>query len=457
MTTTEQVPTDFDVIVLGLGPGGEEVAGRLASAGLQVLGIDHGLVGGECPYWGCVPSKMMIRAAGVLAEARRVPQLAGRATVEPDYRPVAARIRQEATDDWNDQVAVDRLVGKGATFLRGTGRLAGPGAVAVGDREFRARRGVVLATGTVPAIPPVPGLAGTPYWTNRHAIEATEPPGSLLVLGGGAIGLELAQVFARFGSRVTVLEAADTLLPMEEPEAGRLLAGVLARDGIAAHTGTAAQQVSHDGSSFVVGAGALELRAEQLLVATGRRVDLAALGVDTVGLDPAARSVPVDARMRAADGLWAVGDITGKGAFTHVAMYQADLAVGALLGEDRPAADYRALPRVTFTDPEVGAVGMTERQAAGAGLAVRTGTAQVPSTARGWIHQAGNDGFIKLVEDAHRGVLVGATSAGPTGGEVLGALAVAVQARVPTAVLRHTIWAYPTIHRGIGDALRDLT
>ncbi|MEQ4722250.1 FAD-dependent oxidoreductase [Nonomuraea sp. B19D2] len=188
----------YDVIVIGMGPGGEEVAGRLAEAGLRVAGIEAKLVGGECPYWGCVPSKMMIRAADLLAEARRIPGMAGEAGVQPDWAPVARRIRQEATDDWNDKVAVDRFEGKGGHFVRGHGRITAPGQVSVdGERVLRARRGIVIATGTEPAVPPIPGLDGTPYWTNREAIETKEVPASLIVLGGGAVGTELAQVFAR--------------------------------------------------------------------------------------------------------------------------------------------------------------------------------------------------------------------------------------------------------------------
>ena len=445
-----------DVVVVGMGPGGEDVAGRLAQAGLDVVGIESTLVGGECPYWGCVPSKMMIRAADLLAEARRIPGMAGRVSVTPDYTPVATRIRKEATDTWDDTVAVDRFTDKGGTFVRGTGRVVGPGQVEVGDRLLTARRGVVLATGTQAAIPPIDGLAGTPYWTNRQAIEAEQPPASLIVLGGGAIGLELAQAFARFGTRVTVIEAADRVLPAEEPESGELLVDVLARQGLTVSTGASATSVQHDPRGFTVTVDGDKLTAERLLVATGRRTDLAGLGVESIDLDPSARWLEVDEHLRAAPGFWGVGDLTGRGAFTHVAMYQSPIAVRSILGEQGPTASYHALPRVTFTDPEVGGVGMTQSQAEDAGLRTRVGVSQVPSSSRGWIHKAGNDGFIKVVEDADRGVLVGATSAGPTGGEVLGALAVAVHAEVPTQTLQQMIYAYPTFHRGIEDALRDL-
>ncbi len=463
-----------DVAVLGLGPGGEDVAGRLAEAGLSVVGIEARLLGGECPYWGCVPSKMMIRAADLLAEGARIPGMSGTSTVAPDWRPVARRIRDEATDNWDDKVAVDRFTGKGGTFIRGRGRLTGADEITVetaGQRRvIRASRAIVIATGTQPSIPPIEGLAGTPYWTNREAIETEEAPESLIVLGGGAIGAELAQVFARFGTRVTVLEATDRLLPMDEPEASALLADVFRRDGIAVMVGAVADRVRHDGQRFTLTlSGGERLSAGRLLVATGRKTGLAALGVAAIGLDPGARSIDVDERMRVSlpdgprhpghtggPGLWAVGDVAGKGAFTHLALYQADIAVRDILGLGGPPADYQALPRVTFTDPEIGMVGITEAEATAQGIAVRTGFTLVPSTARGWIHKAGNDGFIKLVQDAGRGVLLGATSAGPWGGEVLGALAVAVHGRIDTERLTQMIFAYPTFHRGIEAALQDL-
>jgi pyruvate/2-oxoglutarate dehydrogenase complex dihydrolipoamide dehydrogenase (E3) component len=447
-----------DVIVVGLGVGGEEVAGRLAEAGLSVLGIEQGLVGGECPYWGCVPSKMMIRAANLLAEARRVRGMAGLAEVRPDWAPVARRIRQEATDDWDDQAAVDRFTGKGGRFVRGYGRLVGPNLVRVGEDTYEASRGVVIGVGTVPVIPPIDGLAGTPYWTNREAVEADALPTSLLVLGGGAVGLELAQVFARFGVRVSVAEVLDRLVAEEEPESSALVAEALAEDGVDVHTSVTIEEIGHAHGDFQVGlADGTTLRAERLLVSAGRRAELAELGLDAVGLDPGTQFIKVDERMRAGDRLWAVGDVTGHGGFTHVAMYQAGIAVRDILGQEGPPADYRAVPRVMFTDPEIGSVGRTERQAREAGLTVRVGRAQLPSSARGWIHKAGNAGFVKLVADADRGVLVGATSAGPAGGEVLAALTLAVHGEVPVDRLRHMIYAYPTFHRAIEDALRDLS
>ncbi|MGH9186920.1 MAG: dihydrolipoyl dehydrogenase family protein, partial [Acidimicrobiales bacterium] len=385
---------------------------------------------------------------------------AGTATVSPAWEPVARRIRDEATDDWDDRVAVERFEGKGGTFVRGEGRVVAPGTVAVGDDTFTARRAIVLATGTEPAIPPIPGLTGltgVPYWTNRDAIEAKELPSSLLVLGGGAVGVELAQACARFGVTVTVVEALDRLLPLETPEAGELLARVFANEGIEVIRGVRVEQVAREGARVAARlSDGRTVAAAQLLVATGRRTDLSRLGVAAIGVDDNQRFVPVDENLRVTDGVWAVGDLTGKGAFTHVGTYQARIATADILGAPHEPADYRALPRVTFTDPEVGSVGLTPAGAAEAGFEVRTGTTQVPHTARGWLHKAGNDGFIELVEDGARGVLVGATAAGPSGGEVLGLLTLAVHAEVPVERLREMIYAYPTFHRGVEDALRDL-
>ena len=449
---------NFDVIVIGMGVGGEEVAGRTAEAGLKVLAVEKKLVGGECPYWGCVPSKMMIRAGNTLAEAARAMGLAGETKIAPEWAPVARRVREQATDNWNDRVAVERHQNKGSTVVKGSARLVGPEEIEVDGNRYSASRGIVIATGTDPAEPPIPGLSSVPFWTNREAIETAELPGSVIVLGGGSVGLELAQVFNRFGARVSVVEMMDHLLPLEEPENGDALAEVLRAEGIEVLTGLTAEKVGGDATRVSVAlSDGRELEAERLLVATGRRADLPSIGVGAAGLDEGARFITVDEHMRAADGIWAIGDTTDHGGFTHLAVYQGRIAAAGILGDEHRPADYSAVPRVTFTDPEVGGVGLTESQADDAGLNVKTGIAQTASSARGWIHGPGAEhGVTKLVADADAGVLVGASTMGPAAGEVLGLLILAIKERIPVRSLRELIYPYPTFVRGLEDALREV-
>jgi pyruvate/2-oxoglutarate dehydrogenase complex dihydrolipoamide dehydrogenase (E3) component len=334
------VVSNPDAVVIGMGPGGEEVAGRLADAGWDVVGVDERLLGGECPYWGCIPSKIMVRAGNLVRETHRVPGSAGISRVQTDWRPVVRHVRA-ATDDWDDKVAVDRFTARGGQFLRGTARLTGANEVTVAGSDdtetvLRPRRALVVAAGTRPAVPPLSGLAATPYWTNRELIEAAELPESLLILGGGAIGLELGQAAQAFGCAVSVVEPQPRLLAREEPEAADLLMKVLTGAGLEIHTGVEPVSVSYDGKRFgVVCRRGERLTAERLLVATGRRVDLDRLGAGALGVPADARALPVDDRLRVlgAPGVWAVGDITGKGAFTHMAMYQADVAVRGILGQ----------------------------------------------------------------------------------------------------------------------------
>ena len=465
---------ELDLIVVGLGPGGEEVAGKVAEAGRAVLGVDERLLGGECPYFGCIPSKMVLRAADALAESRRVGQLAGTATDTPDFGIVARRIRDEATDDWDDRVAVERFEKQGAKFLRATARLAGRDEdgrllVEAGGETYRARD-VVVATGTRPAVPPIDGLDGLevgvdgPVWTNREILKARQAPTSMVVIGGGVISCELAQGMARFGTRVTVVEGGERMLAREEPEAGDVLADVFAREGITVELGRAVSKVGQggDGVTVMLSDGST-VSGEKLLVAAGRIPNLDGVGLDTIGLDPSAHVLDVDEHMsvlggdgQPVPGLHAVGDVTGKGPFTHVSVWQARVLLAHLLGRDEPYGGYDALAWATFTDPEVGRVGKTEKQARDAGLNVRVGVQQIASNSRGWIHGPGNDGLVKVVEDADRGVLVGATVIGPYGGELIGMLTLAVHAQVPVATMLTMHYVFPTLHRSVLEALQAL-
>lgn len=469
MSQNDESATTADVIVVGLGPGGEQAASDCLAGGLSVIGIEAELVGGECPYWGCIPSKMAIRAATVLEESRRVSDLAGQSTTTPDWAPVAARIRNEATDNWNDQVAVDRFTGNGGTFVRGYATVTGPRTVEVDGREFTATQALVISAGTKAAIPGIDGLSSVPYWTNREALKTEAAPRSLIVLGGGAIGCELAQVFSRFGTKVTLVEAAPRLAFAEEPEAGGVLKDALEDGGIAVHVGVGAQRVStteHDGEPgiSVELADGTTLTASTLLVATGRKIELARFNSASLGVDPtASRALPTNDFLEVVDdtgalvsGVYAVGDVAGKGAFTHVAVTQGRMVADQILGRPTARWSSRSVGHVTFTDPEIGSVGLTESAAREAGINVVCATYPMQSTTRGWIHGKGNKGLFKLVVDADRGVVVGGTVVGPHAGEILAGITVAVVGAVPIQQLIETVWAYPTYHRGFDAVLGEL-
>jgi pyruvate/2-oxoglutarate dehydrogenase complex dihydrolipoamide dehydrogenase (E3) component len=447
----------YDLIVVGLGVGGSEVASQAAAGGLAVAAVEQNLVGGECPYWGCIPSKVMVRAADTLAEAARVDQLAGRAQIVPEWATVARRVRG-TTEGWSDASAAKQLCESGATLIRGQASILGPNEVMVNGHRLMARRGLVIAAGTAPAIPTIDGIDELAYWTNREAIQAARPPRSLLVLGGGAVGLELAQTFRRFGVGVTLVEAEDHLLPLEEPENGEAMAEIFRAERIEVRTGATCVSLGQTSNGIVaeLSSGAV-VHAEQLLVATGRRADLHHLGIGALGLDADAAAIATDERLRAADNVWAVGDITGHGAFTHVAYYQAQIAVADILHRDHPPADYSAVPRVTFTDPEVAGVGMTESQARATGRDVRIGVLPTVSSDRGWLHGPGSEkGVVKVVADGSTGQLLGGSVMSPAAGEVIGFIGLAIRARVPIATLAEFIYPYPTFLRGVKGAIRRL-
>lgn len=443
-----------DVVVLGMGTCGEDAALRLAGAGLDVVGIEPRLIGGECPFWACIPSKFMVGSATLVKRARQADGLIGRVEVQPDWASVASRIRSQITGGWNDAAGVARFEAKGGRFIRGSGRITAPGTVEVNGIEVVATRGVLMATGSRPMIPPIPGLDGVDFWTNREAIEVEELPASLAVLGGGPVGCELGQVFARFGVDVTFIEGAERLLSHEEPEASHLVAESLIDDGSTLRLGVRAESVSAGGGVTTVNLDdGTTVSAERLLVATGRRSDADSLGVESAGGRTTRGFAEVDDHMRAGERLWAIGDVTGKGLLTQVAEYQGMIAVEDILGGNPRPADYTTIPRATFTDPEVGSVGLTEAEARSAGHQVTVTVKDVPATFRGWVSASPVSGMIKLVADENEDRLLGATFVGPMATEVLGFLSLAVQEKTPLGNLVNMIYAFPTFYGGIGEAL----
>jgi pyruvate/2-oxoglutarate dehydrogenase complex dihydrolipoamide dehydrogenase (E3) component len=438
---------EFDVICIGTGPCGEAVADELAGAGLSLAVIEERLVGGECPYWACIPSKTLLRSAEVVAEAGRARELAAsRVEWDLDYPKVSKRVWWMARD--LDDTRPAEAIQRDATLLRGHGALTGPRRVEVDGVALTARRAVIVATGTSPNVPPIPGLAGVDYWTNRQAVLAKELPPSLAVLGGGAVGVELAQGFARLGTHVTIVEAAPRLVAAEEAEAGEVLRGHLEAEGIRVITGVRVSGVSRQGSDFSLTLQDAEpITAARFLVATGRRPNLDGFDLAAAGIQTSPRGwVEVDhATLVAADGIWAGGDVNGIAGFTHLADYHGRV-IGRTLRGRACRADHSAVPRVTFTDPEIGSVGLTEAQARERGVDVRVVSDDPGQWARGEIHGFEN-GLVKVVVDVGRGVLAGATIVSPRAGEMVGELTLALRAGVPLPVLADTIHAFPTFSR----------
>ena len=425
---------------------------RLAGSGLDVVLVERELVGGECAYWACVPSKTLLRSPEVRAAARRVQ---GLTEPQASWGQLAA-YRDRMISGLDDTEKATKMEAAGATLIRGTGRIAGPGRITVDDCTIEAGQ-IVIATGTVAVVPAIEGLDRVEVWGTREVYTMATPPADAIVLGGGPVGIETAEMLYGHGTRVTVVQEDSRLLPREDPAVGEALLRQLHDDGIELHLGATAERVEAVGEGVrLVLADGRHVDSERLIAAVGRRPRVDDIGLETIGLEPGdSGGIDVDARCRATTGVSAVGDVTAVMPFTHVAHYQGEIAADDILGRPR-RADYRAIPRVVFSDPEIAAVGLTPQQAREQGLAIELGTVSLETLARTGTYGSGYRGFMTVVADRDEGVLVGAFAVGPLASEWIGATVIAIKARIPIATLRDTPMQFPTFGEAFSYAINDL-
>jgi dihydrolipoamide dehydrogenase len=442
----------FDAVILGAGPAGEVALNTLAKADCKIALIEAELIGGECTNWGCIPSKTLLRPPELEGQSTRA---AGVGTPALDW-PRLSAYRDYMVSSHDDSRRVSRYEERGVTVVKEPGRIAAPGRVETATRTLETDA-IVVATGADAVIPPIPGLAESGYWTNREVTALTEIPESVVFIGGGVVSVELSQFLARFGCRVSIVQGPPRLADREDPRIGELLGEILEADGVELVLGRRAVGVRVDANEKVVQLdNGQEVRGAELVVATGRRPRTKDIGLETVGIEVSPRGIAVDERCRAADGVWAIGDVTGVAMFTHVGKYQGRIAAMDILG--KPAkADYRAVPRIVFTDPELAAVGLGEAAAIEAGIDVVTATVDLPtSIARPYTYEEEPKGTFSVIVDRQRQVLLGAWAVAPLASEWIHSAVLAIRAEIPVAVLKDTIAQFPTFSEVFGYALRSL-